>query len=418
MLKRFKNLAKKYALPFLAAAGLSLTACNNNSVPVCSVNPAVEYAESLGYSNPEVFSPLGEDCDIDSGRDKEFIRFLIKNGIDPGPFVDRFGREDAFGKNYRISGGEMSAIFYAKKQHDLLVLDGVLPEDSKFSAEEVKALIFPFEYSLLEGIISSKRKYGSSFPEVSLAYDGKEKNFMNLPGVLMDGSSDVCPDLVELPNQGYDFVFNGFFNENNIPVFVNNTFYPLKVSYVVDEGTSYNDKHTYSISFELTELDSSLFPYKPFFSVAHMYFYSDGVMNHPPAVGEVFDPWYYDEDGNLHLPQKKLFVNYTLPGSDGSSNVNFDYNVDSTDNKLGFEISNTSKGTIYVNEVMLPKNFYPPGYVPYDSVGFVGHVSRNYSSPIFSNNKIVGYDISVLVSPGSEVDPNDLDRIVCKYYSK
>ncbi len=289
MLVIFKNIKKNFknfGLSILTAVGMfSLNACNNtnieNVIPVCDVNPAVEYAESLGFPNPEVFSPLGKDCDIgdfseNSAYDKVFIKFLSESysnnkvslsGLED--FVLRFGDKDLFGKDYSISREEWSAINYAYDMYNLFLSDKALPSGFKFDESMVKALIFPEEYSLNKGLIVLSQRSIASFPQI--LFDSG-KNFMGLEGILTSDSDINCSKLIEsivAKEQGYDHVY--YLNSRNvIPLFSNNTFYPLKVISVVDEGTNYSDKHTYSLTFSLENQDSSLIPYDLLIGVAHL----------------------------------------------------------------------------------------------------------------------------------------------------
>ena len=421
---------KKMFVPFFVGAAL-IAGCNTqqNTVPVCNPtieeNLAVQYAKEIGFTDleSEMFTPLGLDCEIGTEYDDgtEYDKVLIKllyelkekneitiTGIEG--IIDRFGKEDKTGEDYTISRAEWSAINYALEQYELYLQDGTLNvEKTKFKETMIKALIYPEEYSIKKRLLNIENRGVASFPEI--LYNSSQ-NFMGITNILDPESDELCKRLFEAENQGYDNIYTTYYSDPSLrPLFANNTFYKVIVYSVVNEGPAYDSEGSYSVNKEFSEnVDSSLIPYDLKIGVAHMYKEETETKNLPPEVGEEFDPWIYKKDRTLVLPNKSLKMVLIHPNYDGGRNTNFDYNLFSKENTLGYNIPKTE---YHIIEALVPKAFHPQNYPP---IGFMGHETRNFSIPITdTTGKIVQYDITNYTSAGKNVDPNGLDAAKCIY---
>ncbi len=410
MLRRFKG----FGLSLLAAGSLflGLSACNNNSVPdenipsdnvVCDVNPAVEYAESLGYSNSEVFSPLGEDCDIGdyssgSSYDRVTIDFLVRM-YDEGEISSGSIGDIVSFIGEKVSKVDWSILNFSVDVYRLQKNAGLIPNDSLFTFSNITPFRYPEDASLSQGVISLDSAGPASFTEIFIVEGQGGYNFMK--GLLTPDSDSDCDTLVENEGQGLDKLY--MINSNDVVRASLPLFSDMKVYFVYDEGTLRDPKGTQSVTFELLESGS-------FYSSLSFKYYgaghiakdeSNGVRSFFEVGDEVKAP-YYDKNGVFH--EGDLYVIGTIftdPNSDFKK-IDFDSNH-MTSNTLfsGYDLGNGVK-------MFSP---FRPDVVRYLTFG--GFNTYSFNIPIYSSDHtiVVGYNIS-----GYTLSTyNPLDSSYCKY---
>ncbi len=412
LVDRIKRFAKKsVVIPFFVGAAL-IAGCNTqqNTVPSCNPtieeNLAVKYAKNNGLEErlATLYSPLGEKCSL-TDEDKWFIDFTGKDLVSKNEigeeeikgFVARFATDDN-----KISSAEKNAILYSYfNSYEKLIK--VKNPEVKFRHDFVRGFISIDKIAEFLGLLDRDYQTGLTFPIIY----GEGGNYYTFLYRDKTPDSDAdCDTLFEAFKEGYDQVI--YPPVQDLP-FGNNSFIDWIVIRVSYEGTLRNDKGTYTILLKPLNPDKSLYKAVNAIQFAHAFEIEIDGVRKPPKIGDILPGIKVDENG-IPIIGKYYYSSTTKP----TGRVNYDVNVYSftpyfsqPDNFEDFSGTNITdpefKRKLYYIELE-DRRFYP----------YNGFMVESPMKIAYVDNTRIIVDMTGWVSPGINVDPNGVDKTICK----